>query len=204
VRDVNPLNADLHALSKDDVAFFEKRYGVDAIEHNIRRTAARYALPIVGPDGASRGWITRRPYDGSPADTEANRRDPQWSTKALTYLETDDPCLSWYHTGKAKTHGAYLVEDQLSAMRLLKFLTTNGKPARVVALLGTGLNAAKVAEIQRIARGSPVSICLDKDATGHAFALARKWGQAFSTCRVIVLSKDIKDSTDSELVDLPL
>jgi hypothetical protein len=65
------------------------------------------------------------------------------------------------------------------------------------------LNAAKVAEIQK-AKAPAVWIALDADATGQAFAMARKWGAAFNYCRVCVLPKDIKDMTDEELASLPL
>jgi DNA primase len=83
-------------------------------------------------------------------------------------------------------------------MRIVEFDQT----LRAVAILGTGVNAEKIAEIQK--KSTHVLIALDADATGQAFAMARKWGNAFDTCRVIVLSKDIKDSSDEELATLPL
>jgi hypothetical protein len=124
-------------------------------------------------------------------------------------MEVDGPVMSWYHVeGNAEDgdRGVYVVEDQISAMRLIEYFEQQwpGHDASAVALLGTGLNASKVAEIQRVARDRPVHIALDADATGHAFAMARKWGQAFARCRVVVLSKDIKDSTDKELTELAL
>jgi DNA primase len=94
-----------------------------------------------------------------------------------------------------------LVEDSLSAMRLVEFDSS----LRTVAILGTGVNAEKVREIQRASVDyDEVMIALDADATGQAFTMARKWGNAFRKCRVIVLSKDIKDSSDEELASLPL
>jgi hypothetical protein len=202
---INPLNADLYQLSEKEVAFFKSRYHlVDT--STVRRSANRYALPINAPDGTTRGWITRRAYADSPAYTESTPNE----TKALTFMEKDEPVLSWHETKQYDPRedyekGVYLVEDQLSAMRLVEFFAkTAYTHAKVVALLGTGLNAQKVAEIQRTAGGSRVHFCLDADATGHAFAMARKWGQAFNECRVIVLDKDIKDSTDEELSKLPL
>jgi hypothetical protein len=202
----NPLTADLHTLSKAEVAWFKTRFNLSNVSE-IRRTNARYALPLKAPNGSVRGWITRRPWDGSPADTEANRNDSQWAMKALTYMENDDPVLSWYQASTAKDQdiGTVLVEDPISAMRLIEYLneSDDSYTGKVVALLGTGLNAEKVAEIQRNSRHR-VTIALDKDATGQAFAMARKYGQAFSECRVVVLSKDIKDSTDTEIGALPL
>jgi orotidine-5'-phosphate decarboxylase len=47
-------------------------------------------------------------------------------------------------------------------------------------------------------------IALDADATGNAFALARKWGRAFDSCKVLVLKQDIKDMPLSDLTSLNL
>jgi len=206
---LSPLSADLYQLSDKEVAFFKSRYNlVDTSA--VRRSANRYALPINAPDGTIRGWITRRAYPDSPAYTDATPSEP----KALTFMEKDEPVLSWYthaahkadgHT-RDKINATYLVEDQLSAMRLIQYFETIKRygGAHVVALLGTGLNAQKVGEIQRNANSRRVNFCLDADATGHAFAMARKFGQAFHECGVIVLDKDLKDSTDDELSKLPL
>lgn len=208
-RGQNPLTSEVHPLDARDQAFFLSRYNLSAqaIENRVYRTESRYALPILRPNGTRRGFLTRRPWDGSPADTQANRNDPQWSNKALTYLEADEPCMSWYGDIKQQQL-IYLVEDQLSAMRIVDYWQRregNSLMVAAVALLGVGLNAGKVAEIQQVTgHGGNVMIALDADATGLAFALARKWGPAFEYFRVCVLSKDLKDCTDEELDALPL
>jgi hypothetical protein len=191
-----PLTADLHTLSDREVAWFKERFNLpDSAITSIRRTAHRYALPIHAPDSSIRGWLTRRPWEGSPADTEEARRDGQWEFKALTYMENLEPVMSWYnnlnHNGPV-----YIVEDPISAMRL------GDIDKRAVAILGTGVNAGKIAELQR--NTCFLAIALDADATGQAFTMARKWGQAFDSTRVIVLTKDIKDCSDEELGALPL
>jgi hypothetical protein len=117
--------------------------------------------------------------------------------------------LSWYDpygSIEEEDRGVYIVEDPISAIRLAEYFSDKwpGHNASVCALMGTGFNAEKVGEIQRVACTHPVHIALDKDATGHAFAMARKWHGAFYACRVIVLGKDIKDSTDEEIAALPL
>jgi hypothetical protein len=205
---INPLTGDLYPLNKVEIEWFKQRFNVSYVEE-IRRTVARYALPIYAPNGSTRGWITRRPWDGSPADTEVNRNDSQYAMKALTYMESDAPVMSWYTPPQDRDIdvGCVLVEDQISALRLAEWLEHSSRSltGQVVALLGTGLNASKIAEIQRsLTNHSRVVFALDRDATGHAFAMARKWGQAFSECRVVVLSKDIKDCTDEEIGELPL
>lgn len=208
---VNPLKDDIYPLSDSEAAWFVRRFNLTqtgAKEH-IYRTMDRYVLPIYRPDGTKRGHITRRPWDGSPADTKINRNSDTWQYKALTYMDLDESVMSWYRKtspGIEKyPQGTFIVEDQISAMRLYTWLCAKNPEYvfHVAALLGTGMNAGKVAEIQRLSDGCTVRIALDADATGHAFAVARKWGQAFASCRVIVLTKDIKDMTDDELNELP-
>jgi 5S rRNA maturation endonuclease (ribonuclease M5) len=148
-------------------------------------------LPIFGPEGTRRGWISRRPWEGSPLNERFPRdkgrphpseiNDP----KALTYMDNDEPVQSW--VGDRYWSTVVLVEDHISAMRV-----EYDADKTAIALLGTGINEEKVAEIQRHARH--VLIALDSDATGQAFAHARKFGQAFDTCRVVILTQDIKDS----------
>lgn len=206
-RGQNPLTDAISPLSEREIAFFLSRYGIpgSTLEGRLYRTESRYALPILRTSGTRRGFITRRPYEGSPADTAANRNDPQYGVKALTYLEADEPCLSWY--GASRPECLVLVEDQLSALRLTSFwehLEGESYPLTAVAILGSGVNAEKIREIQQVASGCDVWLALDADATGQAFAMCRKWGSAFKRCNVCVLSKDLKDSTDEELAALPL
>ena len=207
---LNPLTADIHPLSDREIAWFKERFHIPESTSTkaIFRTDTRYALPIFSPNGSKRGWITRRPWDGSPADTVSNRNCPQYGMKALTYMEADDPVLSWYSTEGEEplcNRTIVLVEDSISAMRLAAWTKEADVTARnVAALMGTGVNAGKIAEIQLIAGYSSVIIALDPDATGQAFAMARKWGQAFHGCRVLVLSKDIKDMRDIDIAALPL
>jgi DNA primase len=110
-------------------------------------------------------------------------------------MENDEPVMDWFTFGGVPVEVAstvVLVEDQISAMRVL---CDTGIIS--VALLGTGMNDEKVAEIQRHA--SNILIALDADATGQSFSIARKWGQAFNQCKVVILRNDIKDSTNEEV-----
>jgi hypothetical protein len=206
-RGENPLLDPISPLSEREYAFFLSRFALptDTVDSRIYRTDSRYALPIFRPDQRRRGFITRRPYADSPADTAANRNHPQYAVKSLTYLESDEPCQSWY--GASIPEALIIVEDPLSAMRITSYwqgIEGESYPVTAVAILGTGVNAEKIGEIQKVARNCPVYIALDADATAQAFAMSRKWGSAFHSCRVCVLSKDIKDSSDEELAGLPL
>lgn len=170
-------------LTADDEQFFSNRFVLCKKDYaGMRRSEGHYMVPIVGPTGLTRGWIRRRPWAGSPLDLGLA---PQLA-KSLTYMNNDEPVLSWYSNYNVLSEATILVEDQISAMRIARDV-----PLRAVALLGVGLNEEKVAEIQRHERH--VIIALDSDATGQAFAMARKWGQAFHSCRVVILDKDIKD-----------
>jgi hypothetical protein len=210
-RELRPLTADLHPLADSELDWFQSHFGLPPAwsKHGLYRTQSRYALPIFRPNGTHRGYITRRPWDGSGADTAENRLDPQWGMKALTYLEADEPVQSWFSTMEAEhsMQAVVCVEDPISAMRLTSYWeTTEGAefPMAAVAILGTGLNAGKIHEIQQVARSADVYIALDADATGQAFAMARKWGPGFRRLNVIVLQRDIKDMTDDEIARLPL
>lgn len=198
---LRPYTGDLHALSDREVAWFQERFNLptDIITENIKRAEHRYALPIWSPQHEIRGWITRRPWEGSPADTKDARADAQASSKVLTYMETDDPVMSWYGSFSTDKFTGYVVEDPISAMRLASFLEDS---VSVISILGTGVNIGKIAELQRHIRY--LTIALDHDATGQAFAMARKWGQGFYMFRVCVLDKDLKDSTDDEIKKLSL
>lgn len=206
IRAPRPFTGQIYPLSEADIAYFtdqrslSPRWAVD-----IARTYDSYIMHIHRPFQAGpRGHVVRRPWAGSPlAEHYVDRGMP----KSMTYtLRADEQMVSWYATAwESKHHFVILVEDQLSALRLMSYFDTYDRDAEVAvcALLGTGLNQERIAEIQRVASvHATVVIALDNDATGQAFAHARKWGHAFAHTRVMVLSKDIKDMTNREIEDL--
>jgi DNA primase len=150
-------------------------------EHEDR---SRIILPIYRYNGTVRGIVSRAYWWD---------KQPQFP-KAKTYLHADSgEGISWYRSAHANVYEpVVLVEDQLSAIKGMEW---SGKT--FVSLLGTTLNIARVAEIQKHAH--TVWIALDADATDTAFDHARKFGQAFLTCRVVVLSKDVKDMSYKEI-----
>jgi DNA primase len=114
------------------------------------------------------------------------------SKRRLIHNDLDEPMISWYPF-PADPDSVTLVEDQISAM---KYRAATGNIT--VALLGTHLTVAAAGEIQRYAKR--VTIALDADATAKAFAMARRWGAAFETCKVKILTKDIKDDPHYDTV----
>lgn len=182
---VRPYTGALALLDRADYVWLCTRFDAPISAFGaMRKSDGRYFLPIIGPEGTRRGWVSRRAWEGSPLYDAGDK-----SPKSLTYMETDDPVQCWNTSGGVPVDvedTVVLVEDQISAVRVL---IDTGLVS--VAILGTGINEEKVAELQGHARN--ILIALDSDATGQAFAMARKWGQAFNSCRVVILSKDIKD-----------
>lgn len=189
-----PYTGDVFALSKLQQAHFQEKYNLSAgrISESIYRSHEhwpddfRYILPIKRHDGVIRGHVARIPW-GEPSGGHA---------KSMTYWNEEGPLLSWYHPRyRCTNRDVLVVEDQLSAMRAAEHLNLVA-----CAILGTGLNAEKVQELQK--HTHYLTIALDADATGQAFAMARKWGQAFANCKVLVLSQDIKDMSLKDLTNL--
>jgi Toprim-like len=182
---VRPYTGALALLDRADFVWLCTRFDAPISAFGaMRKSDGRYFLPIIGPEGTRRGWVSRRPWEGSPL-WDAGDKSP----KSLTYMETDEPVQCWNTFGGVPVDvedTVVLVEDQISATRVLIDTSLVS-----VAILGTGINEEKVSELQRHARN--ILIALDADATGQSFSMARKWGQAFGSCRVVILSKDIKD-----------
>jgi DNA primase len=89
-----------------------------------------------------------------------------------------------------RSHVVYLVESFLDAVRISEF-------GNAVALLGTNLNEAKVAELQK--EFDTVHLCLDPDATMKAFKLYEKYSVFFRNFNVVTLSNDPKYLSSDEL-----
>lgn len=177
------------------------------VDAYVRKSFARYLLPICTRQGQVRGLTIRKAWEGTElAEKDYSLRAPK--SEIFGSGLVGPPLQSWYRSmnGDIIINNSYplhcpasrivLVEDQISAMRIAQDVPG----CDAVALLGVGLNAEKVADIQ--ADKKSVVIALDADATRTAFNHARRWGAAFRSCRVVVLTKDIKDLTEQELKDV--
>lgn len=201
--ELRPYRGAMHNLTSASKEFFKGAYNLDFPDiyeaYDEASGGGRYILPIRKLDGSIRGHISRHPWKGAPIDGHVDL------PKSLTYWHKQGPLLAWYYPADpnddndcyAHPDKVLLVEDQLSAMRAVDHLNV-----ATCALLGTGINAEKVAEIQQNAKY--VVIALDSDATGHAFNMARRWGQAFDSCKVLVLTHDIKDMPLEQLKALSI
>lgn len=188
-RKPRPFTAPIYPLQDLQVDYFKLHYDIEHPDAYTSDDPNRVLLPIRQYDGRIRGYNYRRWWHISSQEDA--------SPKTLAYFnQVDDPLLAWYHPLRCDRQArVIIVEDMLSAMRYAEHLE-----GVAVALLGTGVNEGKIAEIQR--HTASITIALDKDATGQAFAMARKWGQAFLSCRVLILDEDIKDMPLDKLKSL--
>ena len=134
-------------------------------------TDSRLTMPVRSYEGEELG-VMLRALDGR---------------KPKVVSHTEKGAMAWYtnHT----TPGIIIVEDQLSAVRASRYLSS-------VALLGTNLSEERVAEIRRT-RNSPVYLALDNDAIVSAVRYVIKYRSTLPM-QLVRLDKDIKDMTHEE------
>lgn len=163
--------ATTYGLSREAIDFAGLRWTGDDGGHYARRIA----FPIYGPDSRQRGQSYRSFQGATP--------------KAIIKLRTpDDIAQCWYKYRRA-SKTLVIVEDQLSAIRLCPHV-------HALALLGTNLNEAKVAEIKQ-EKFEHVILSLDNDATKEAIKLQLKWRESLPIC-VHGLAKDVKNMNEAE------
>lgn len=193
VVEARPYTGRSVALDAADLAFFQDKYG---LEHDtatrfisVDPDSNRYILPFYSPTWSTRGHILRIPWAGAPRAPVGDHM------KASTFkISPAEPLLAWYRAGyRARSDKeAVLVEDQLSAIKLLQHdivaIACLGKP------VSTKYSADGNGRVQELARHAPnLIVALDADATADAFMFVRQWGPAFRSIRVAILSRDLKD-----------
>lgn len=206
-RPVRPYTGASSALTREDKEFFHRRYGLCDAASYIKRGDGRYLLDIIGPTGLTRGTVARVPWPGSPLVKETGA--PVWP-KAVTYMvSATEPVQSIYRSALSRPYPVVvLVEDQLSAL-VLREIGYDSVALLGVPHLGASSRGAngepkytgqdRVAEIAQYARGRPVIVALDADATQQAFLFARRWASAFSALRVAILERDLKDTPPAQI-----
>ena len=139
-----------------------------------------YVFPVFSPQGFERGIVLRR-YDGK-------------QPKASTRMHTEGPLISWHGDNPRDAERVVLVEDQVSAVKLSRWLPT-------VALLGTALSPEGALEIASM-KVKHVSIALDEDATATARKLQHWYALMWPACDVVKLKKDVKDMSEREIQEV--
>lgn len=181
---VTHYEGELHSLTDEWREKLRTLIGFDDEHIEVSRARLgdnnRVAFPIISPLSLRRGLVLRR-YDG-------------YGTKALTYMDHDEPHTSWYVRDRwERRDTVYLVEDIPSAVRAARYVDT-------VALLGTGVSLRALNEIA--AHYRKVIWALDADATSTAVNQARKYGIYFDSSRVMILERDFKNEEEKCLNEI--
>lgn len=167
--------------SKKALQVFRDKYYCDDSDLSRLRPMAceddtghpRWWYPIFGPHGSTHGGVARS-FERRP--------------KTISYIEEGYSLGSWYVVDGADT--VVLVEDQVSAARLGKYVTT-------VALMGCHLNNTLMLFLAKHTKH--LKICLDFDALDKAVKMAEKVAPYFHTTQVLTLNEDVKNMTPEAL-----
>jgi len=162
-------------------------------ESIVELLARKYCIEAEDTFRAGFGWSEKdqrlvmpvRAYDGSEHGVMLRSLDGR-QPKVVSY--TDKGAIAWY-TNRT-TDGVIIVEDQLSAVRACRYLTS-------VALLGTNLSYKNINEIKDLGL-SPVFLALDNDAITKAIKFVQQY-RSVLPIRLVRLDKDIKDMTHEEV-----
>lgn len=185
-------------LEACDEDFFYQRFEITKTESVFRSERGEYIFAILDSRGYTRGYTVRQPtWAGEP---QAPRTGDERTTtpKARCFPHTPQPMQSFYVPNPldaCRPQTLVAVEDQVSAIKVAE------AGFKTVALCGTGVNLDKVREWSALSP-QEVLIALDEDATQEAFKIARRWGLAFPTVRVVLLQQDLKDSLLEEIPEI--
>lgn len=136
-------------------------------------------MPVMAPTGALRGHVLR-----------VQNEDGSKTVRSFKIL--DEPWLAWYVT---KSTDIVVVEDQISALRASEFCTA-------VALLGTEMSQEKFEEVVGLSGVRRVWFALDRDALKDGLDLLRRYRLYFPNINILILPKDIKNMSTSEMISL--
>lgn len=185
-----------YTLEEPDRDYFLDRFDLSYTDEIGWNDDGQYVLRILDRYGQRRGFNVRRGgWTGQPKEPRENAAKGT-RPKTRTFLDREtDPNLS-IHRPARKSPVLVLVEDQISAMKVAQ----SGRIG--AALLGDGLNFAKIRELQQIKGVEQTIFAMDADATGRAFDMAQKWGLALPRARVMILTQDLKDLPRREVSSL--
>lgn len=182
---LNPYRGDSyaprgHALWRLETLFGFVPSGTRTVGYTTPLEDTVYLHPILGPHGGEERGIVEAVYG-------PHKRRRIWKAR-------EEPMISWTPIG-AVPDTVVIVEDIVSAWKLWY-----AAEIRAVALLGTHLTVEAATEV--LDNANHVMIALDADATARAWQIVRRWGVAFATCRVLELTKDIKNMDIEAIQDM--
>lgn len=186
---INPIRREIMELAHERLPAsiaeqINTRYRIDAelaAYGGLRWSSvkSRLIMPIYRPNKIPIG-ITARSLDGA-------------KPKTLTYIHSPDMPIGSYYINP-KSMKLWVVEDQLSALRLCKH-------ACAIALLGTHLSEGLAYDMKQI--GLPHIVwCLDRDAKNKAAEYNKKYAGLAPNMSLRIPQKDPKDMTEEELIEL--
>lgn len=137
-------------------------------------------MPVISPTGVCRGHVLRVQNENG--------------TKTVrSFKVLDEPWLAWY--ANKSSADIVVVEDQISALRASEFCTS-------VALLGAEMSQEKFEEVVGLSGARRVWFGLDRDALKKGLELLRRYRLYFPNINLLMLPKDIKNMSTSEMISL--
>ncbi len=137
-------------------------------------------IPVHSPNGGLRGHVLRIQHEDGKKEIKSKKiADENW--------------MDW--SVKA-SNDIVVVEDQISKQRASEFCSA-------VAVLGTEITPDKFAEILKVAGPKKrIWLALDRDAVKKGFEYLKRYRIYCDNIFLLMLKKDIKNMTDSELFEL--
>jgi hypothetical protein len=137
-------------------------------------------MPVISPTGVIRGHVLRVQHEDG-------------SKTVRGFKAVDEPWLCWYVNN---SDDIVVVEDQISALRAAEFCTS-------VSLLGAALAEEKFEEVLRVAGDKKrVWIALDRDALKKGLEFLKRYQLYCPNLKLLVLTKDIKNMSTTEMISL--
>lgn len=142
----------------------------------------RLVYPIRSSIGLRRGFETRRaPWHDAGIP------------KTIAYREHDCPWVGWFRG--IGTGPVVLVEDMVSALKV-------SRQYQVACLMGSHIGIEHIWEISSVHKEAGIILALDRDATEKAERFVRDWQFVLSNFRHVLLSNDLKHSSDKEIKEI--
>lgn len=192
VKTTELYSAETRGLGEEWLSELGSRYRFS--EDEIRRfgwneevNSGWLVVRIRQPDGKERGVHTR------------SRNGSGQSSATRDYRGQSTPWMGWFfchERGRTREGGKspiVLVEDVLSAAKVATVFDS-------ASLMGCNLSLDQFLEAQAVAKGSPIVLALDRDATGKALNHVHRYGFISGGNLIpLLLSKDLKYSSCEEI-----
>jgi hypothetical protein len=181
-RKTRPYTGEYLPLNGTEIQFFYDEYGLEYKEicdFSYDPRTGRIVQPWHTVLGHLGGHILRGYHGQKP--------------KSLTYWNNDGVPMVDYYIKFPWDRSIWLVEDQLSAIKLSRFENS-------AALLGAYISPEVAEDIRK--NFHTVYLALDNDATIKAIEQTLTYNLYFRNFRVVVLSKDVKNMNNDEIQKL--